>query len=80
MEIPTGLVEDTVEHTVEVLAKTFINDPFQRYLVFDQFELPDSESLDVSVNRRLFSEFIPEIKEGGASLVTLPGTGIASVW
>jgi hypothetical protein len=80
MEIPTGLAEDTVEHTVEVLANSFVNDAFQRYLAFDLFNLPDSAALDAEMNRELFKDFIPEIKADGAVLITLPGSAIASVW
>jgi hypothetical protein len=80
MEIPTGLVADTVEHTIKVLSNAFVDDPFQRYLTFELLELPDTATLDVSVNKRLFESFIPEIKADGASLITVPGSAIASVW
>jgi hypothetical protein len=80
MEIPTGLVEDTVEHTVQVLANSFVNDPFQRYLTFELLQLPDTAVLDVVANKQVFDGFIPEMVADGASLITVPGSGIASVW
>jgi hypothetical protein len=78
--IPAGLVADTQDHAVNILSTCFVNDAFQRYLVFDHLELPDSSEFDVSVNKRAFGEFIPEIAAGGAALVTVPGSAITSVW
>jgi hypothetical protein len=80
MEIPAGLVEDTLDHTIETLSKCFCNDTFQRYLVFDHLEIPDSETLDASLNKREFDEAVPGLMSDGAVLVTVPGSGIASVW
>jgi hypothetical protein len=80
MEIPKGLVADTEEHAIEVLSTCFVKDAFQHYLVYDHLELPDSLPFDVSINKRAFSEFIPDIAGSGASLVTLPGSAITSVW
>jgi hypothetical protein len=78
--IPAGLVADTQDHAINILSTCFVNDAFQRYLVFDHLELPDSAEFDLSVNRRAFSEFIPEIAASGAVLVTVPGSAITSVW
>jgi hypothetical protein len=78
--IPAGLVADTPDHVVDVLSTCFVNDAFQRYLVFDHLELPDSLDFDVSVNKRSFSEFVPDIAASGAAMVTVPGSAITSVW
>jgi hypothetical protein len=81
MEIPKGLVADTPERTIEILSKCFVNDAFQRYLVFDALELPDSVPFEVSLNEQLFNDFIHGIAASGvASLITLPGSAITSVW
>jgi hypothetical protein len=80
MEIPAGLARDSLEHTVETLSKCFCNDTFQRYLVFDHLEIPDSETLDAALNRREFEEAVPALVSDGAALVTMPGTGLSSVW
>jgi hypothetical protein len=81
MEIPKGLVADTPEHTIEIVSKCFVNDAYQRYLVFDHLEIPDSVPFDVSLNEQLFSDFIHGLAASeAASLITLPGSAIASVW
>jgi hypothetical protein len=80
MDLPSGLVYDTPEHTISTLATCFISDAFQRYLVFDHLELPDTQPFDVETNKRAFSDFIPALSSEGAVLVTLPGSGIVSVW
>lgn len=80
MEIPVGLVKDSLEHTIETLSKCFCNDTFQRYLVFDHLEIPDSETLNAHLNKREFEEAVPALVEDGATLITVPGSGIASVW
>jgi hypothetical protein len=80
MEIPAGLVADTIEHTVETLSKCFCNDTFQRYLVFDHLQISDSETLDAALNKREFDEAVPALVEDGAALITAPGSALASVW
>jgi hypothetical protein len=80
MDLPTGLVNDTPEHTISTLARCFISDAFQRYLVFDHLELPDSQPFDVDINERAFNDFVPALVSDGAVLVTVPGSGIVSVW
>jgi hypothetical protein len=80
IQIPEGLVADTPDHAVDILSKCFVNDAFQRYLVFDHLELPDSLDFDVTVNKRAFSEFVPDIAASGAALVTVPGSAITSIW
>jgi hypothetical protein len=80
MDLPTGLVNDTAEHTISTLARCFTSDAFQRYLVFDHLELPESQPFDVEINERAFNDFVPALVSEGAVLVTIPGSGIVSVW
>lgn len=80
LEIPEGLVEDTPEHTITTLSNCFNDDAFQRYLVFDHLDIPDTERLVASMNQQAFGEFIPSIIDDGGVLVTLPGSAITSVW
>ena len=80
LEIPAGLVEDTPEHTITTLSNCFNNDTFQRYLVFDYLNIPDTEKLVASMNQKAFGEFIPAIMSDGGLLVTFPGSAITSVW
>lgn len=80
IEIPTGLIEDTLEHTITTLSNCFNDDAFQRYLVFDHLGIPESENLVTPMNKRAFGEFIPAIMADGGVLVTLPGSAITSVW
>jgi hypothetical protein len=81
MEIPTGLVADTQDHAIDILATCFVNDAFQRYLVCDHLNIQDDRDFNVSVNRRAFEEFMPMITEGGeTALVTVPGSAITSIW
>ncbi|KAF1921296.1 hypothetical protein BDU57DRAFT_436450 [Ampelomyces quisqualis] len=79
MQIPTALVKDTQEHTIQTLANCFNNDVFQRYLCCDFLQIPDSE-FGLSVNRQAFGEFVPTLVSDGAVCVTEPGSGVASVW
>lgn len=82
MELPAGLVQDTFEHTLKTLSKCFVNDIFQRYLVFDTYDVPDSHDLDIPLNTRMFEESLNGLmsEEGGGVFATVPGSRVTSVW
>lgn len=79
IEIPKGLVEATQDHTIRSLAACFNSDPFQRFLVCDFLQAPDEE-FGLSLNTTAFGEFVPTLISDGAVPVTVPGSGIASLW
>lgn len=81
MELPAGLVQDTFEHTLKTLSKCFLNDKFQRYLVFDTYDVPDSQDLDIPLNTRMFEESMNGLlSEEGGVFATIPGSSVTSIW
>ncbi|KAH4103817.1 hypothetical protein HBH70_097180 [Parastagonospora nodorum] len=81
MELPAGLIQDTHEHTLKTLSKCFVNDIFQRYLVFDTFDIPDSQDLDIPLNTRMFENSLKGLlSEEGGVFATVPGSGVTSIW
>jgi hypothetical protein len=79
--IPAGLVEDTLDHTLSILCPQFVNDKFQRYVAHDGLNLPDTvRDLSPDMNRQLFNVVVPGILNEGGRMITLEGSGIASIW
>lgn len=77
---PPGLVEDTFDHTVEILATTFHDDPFMRYFQFDE-EGGRQTKLSYEYLKPVMTGIIESfIEEEGATLVTLPGKDLTTVW
>jgi hypothetical protein len=79
IQIPAGLVQDTQDHTIHSLAACFNSDPFLRFLVCDFLQAPDDD-FSLSLNTTAFGEFVPKLVFDGAVPVTVPGSGIASLW
>lgn len=78
--IPTGLQEDSLEHTIEILAKQFNDDAFQRYILLDELQGSEKTDIGVELNQEVFGFVVPDFLKGGARMITIPGSGVASVW
>jgi len=77
---PAGLIEDTFDHTVDILASTFHNDPFMRYFQFDE-EAGRQTELSYEYLHPVMTDIIKGfIEDEGATLVTLPGIDLTSAW
>jgi hypothetical protein len=80
METPAGLEKDTTSHTISILSNAFANDAFQRYLLLDDLQSSRTHDIDPSLHEQTFKEVVPKMVEDGATLITVPGSSIASVW
>jgi hypothetical protein len=80
METPTGLQKDTIDHTVSILSPAFANDAFQRYILLDELQASRKTEIETSHNERIFSEVVPMMVADSGTLITVPGSTIASVW
>jgi hypothetical protein len=80
MESPAGLAKDTISHTVSILSNAFANDTFQRYLLLDNLQSSGKHDIDPYLNEQVFGEVVPKMVEDGATMITVPGSSIASVW
>jgi hypothetical protein len=80
MDVPLGLQKDTIDHTVSILAPAFTNDVFQRYLLLSDLQSSNQPDISSSLNEKVFGHIIPMFVEDGATLITVPGSTIASVW
>jgi hypothetical protein len=78
--VPEGLIEDSIDHAVDIIAETFKDDPFQRYAVIDQLEEMGKTDITYEHNRSIFATVIPGMLESGARSITIEGSGISSVW
>jgi hypothetical protein len=78
--IPAGLQEDTIDHTVEILAKQFEGDAFQRYILLDEMQESGKTEIGLETNKELFEFIVPGFVKGGARCLTIAGSGVASVW
>jgi hypothetical protein len=79
---PLGLVEDTLEHAVEILSTTFQDDPFMRYWQFDDEAAgPQTRKLSYEYLKPVRADILTSfIQDEGATLVTLPGRDLTSAW
>jgi hypothetical protein len=80
MEIPPGLQKDTIDHTVSILSPAFANDAFQRYILLDELRSSGKTEIESSQNERIFSDVVPMMVAESGTLITVPGSTIASVW
>jgi hypothetical protein len=80
MDLPTPLQNDTLTHTISILSRAFTQDPIQRYLLLSSPSATALEEIPLAENERVFGELVPQMVEEGAFLVTVFGSGIASVW
>jgi hypothetical protein len=79
--IPAGLIEDTLEHTKRILSPQFAQDAFQRYIVADALKLPETtQEITVEQNNEVFGIVVPDLLSKGGRMITLAGSGIATVW
>jgi hypothetical protein len=78
--VPAGLEEDSPEHTIEILAKQFNDDAFQRYVLLDELQGSGKRDIGEELNKEVFEFMIPDFLRGGARMMTVPGSGVASVW
>lgn len=78
---PPDLVEDTLQHSVDVLASAFQNDPFMRYFQFDEAAGPQTENLSYDYLKPIMADIVESfIADEGATLITLPGVDLTTAW
>ncbi|KAI4655252.1 uncharacterized protein J4E79_008318 [Alternaria viburni] len=78
--VPAGLIEDTLDHTIEILAKQFEPDAFQRYILLDEMQGSGKTDIGEEMNKEVFAFIVPDFIKAGARCMTVPGSGVASVW
>lgn len=78
--IPAGLIEEPLDHAVDIIGETFKDDPFQRYVLVDDLAKRGETDVSYEYNREIFAEMIPGMVAGGARSITVGGSGISSVW
>ncbi|EMD97743.1 hypothetical protein COCHEDRAFT_1125574 [Bipolaris maydis C5] len=78
--IPAGLIEEPLDHAVDIIGETFKDDPFQRYVLVEDLAKRGETELSYEYNREIFAEVIPGMVAGGARCITVAGSGISSVW
>lgn len=78
--IPAGLQEDTLDHTVEILAKQFKDDAFQRYILLDELKKNGKRDIETEFNIAVFDFVVRGMVKGGARCITVEKSGVTSVW
>lgn len=78
--IPAGLIEEPLDHAVDIIGEMFKDDPFQRYVLMDELAKRGETDVSYEHNREIFADVIPGILAGEARAITVAGSGISSVW
>ena len=78
--IPQGLIEEPIDHAVDIIGKTFATDPFQRFCCIEEIAEAGTEDIPVEVNKQIFRMVIPGLVSGGGRCITIANSGISSVW
>ncbi|EUC31490.1 hypothetical protein COCCADRAFT_38427 [Bipolaris zeicola 26-R-13] len=78
--IPAGLIEEPLDHAVDIIGEMFKDDPFQRYVLMGELAKRGETDVSYEHNREIFADVIPGILAGEARAITVAGSGISSVW
>ncbi|EDU47245.1 hypothetical protein Ptr902_09233 [Pyrenophora tritici-repentis] len=78
--IPKGLIEEPIEHAVDIIGKTFASDPFQRFCCMEEMKEAGTLDVPLEINTAIFREIICGLVENGGRCITVANSGISSVW
>ncbi|CAE7192459.1 hypothetical protein CFE70_007005 [Pyrenophora teres f. teres 0-1] len=78
--IPEGLIEEPIDHAVDIIGVTFATDPFQRFCCVEEMKEAGTKDVPLDVNKAIFRMIITGLVENGGRCITVANSGISSVW